>query len=723
MLRSDCPVKEIIDYIRRGGFLRDAQIEAIETYLFLKIEGRNRPLWQLFSEGFFLNGEDLSKLHISERAREVFADNSAARALFEFSRTKVAGNPSKTALPEIEKHILDNLNDVNFEQIIKDIFYGVDYPDYLFSLPMGAGKTFLMAAFIYLDLYFAQNEPENKTFAHNFIILVPSGLKSSIIPSLKTIENFNPGWVLPEPAASNIKKLITFEVLDQAKSAKKSNRARNPNAQKINEHQPFADLMGLVMVTNAEKVILDRLELDAQGRLYEQTEDEKDKAANELRNLIRKIPNLQILIDEVHHAATDDIKLRKVVNNWSASGTVNSVLGFSGTPYLSSAEKIQISDDIGLKFSQITNTVYYYPLTRAIQAFLKKPTVKPITELNSIQIVRRGVEEFYDKYNETVYGNGTTAKLAIYCGNIERLEEEIYPLLIGQMKIPVDDILKYHRGNAKYKVPKENDVEFRSLDTTLSKKRIVLLVQIGKEGWDCRSLTGVILSQKGDCPSNMVLQTSCRCLRQVDQGAFEVAGVWLNEDNAKILDKQLREEQHTSISEINKLGKAIGIETVERFSRLEYLRLPPVKFYQLKVNYNTLVIEDKVEPRQKLGKIDPERFRRNAMIIERGLSANEVRSREFLQTERGDRANLRRWLFDLGKSSFGAVPLRSLLELEDVLAPVFDKITYGEDGSVYFNELYSLDELAARVRLAFHQKRELQTVKRSNPEKRRIASC
>lgn len=27
---------------------------------------------------------------------------------------------------------------------------------------MGAGKTFLMSAFIYLDLYFAMNEPYNK---------------------------------------------------------------------------------------------------------------------------------------------------------------------------------------------------------------------------------------------------------------------------------------------------------------------------------------------------------------------------------------------------------------------------------------------------------------------------------------------------------------------------------------------------------------------------------
>ena len=89
-------------------------------------------------------------------------------------------------------------------------FYGVSYTDYLFSLPMGTGKTYLMAAFIYLDLYFAGNEPSNPAFAHNFIILAPSGLKSSIVPSLKTIQRFDPSWVIPEPAASSLKRQISF---------------------------------------------------------------------------------------------------------------------------------------------------------------------------------------------------------------------------------------------------------------------------------------------------------------------------------------------------------------------------------------------------------------------------------------------------------------------------------------------------------------------------------
>lgn len=699
--------------------MRDAQTEAIEVYLYLKIQGQNKPLWQLLCEAHLLSNDDLTKLHISQSARETFEQNSAARALFELSRTKVNGEAARPLLPNLERYLLDNVEHLSCEKMVKDIFYGVEYTDYLFSLPMGAGKTFLMAAFIYLDLYFARNEPENRIFAHNFIILVPSGLKTSIIPSLKTIERFDPSWILPEPAAGNTKRLIRFEILDQPKSAKKSNRARNPNAQKVSRHQPFTDLMGLVMVTNAEKVILDRLELDAQQHLYEQTEDEKDRAANELRNLIGKVPNLQILIDEVHHAATDDIKLRQVVNRWSAGGTVNSVLGFSGTPYLSSAEKIQVNDEVDLKFTQITNTVFYYPLKRAIQSFLKKPTVKPITQLNSTQIVRRGVREFYERYRATVYGDGTRAKLAIYCGNIERLEEEIYPLLAGEMGIPKEEILKYHRGNANYKITKQDEIDFASLDTPLSKKRVVLLVQIGKEGWDCKSLTGVILSQKGDCPTNMVLQTSCRCLRQVVRGEHETAGIWLNEENANILDKQLKEEQHTSIAEINSLGGGAEAEMVERFARVEHLKLPSVDFYQLRVSYDTLIV-DEVEPRDKLKAIDARELHRNAAIIERGMSAGDIRSREFLQTERGERANFRDWLSEIGKGSFNAVSFADLRKYESELRPLFDEITYEEEGERYFNDLYELDEMAARVRLSFHQRRTLQTSSEIVPKDARM---
>jgi len=708
IISDTCTVKPLFEHMNRNGNLREAQIQALLVYLFLKIEGGNKPLSTLFSENFFGQDEDLSNLNINQNLRNVLENNHTAKALFDLSRTPIKsnGNGKKTRttlFPDLEQYIIKNPDKIDYETVSKSLFYGVEYPDYLFSLPMGAGKTFLMAAFIYLDLYFALNEPDNPIFAHNFLILAPSGLKSSIIPSLRTIERFDPSWILPEPAASNIKRMIKFEILDQPKSAKKSNKARNPNAQKISGYQPFDTLMGLVMVVNAEKVILDRLELSDSHELIEKNEDEKDRLANELRNIICKIPHLQIHIDEVHHAATDDIKLRQVVNKWSENGSINSVLGFSGTPYLGTGETIKISDEIQLKFTQITNTVFYYPLTKAVKKFLKKPRVEQTSGLTSIQIIERGVKDFLKTFGNTVYSNGSIAKLAIYCGGkIARLEEEIYPYLVGTMKIKPEEILKYHQKSTK-----EAETDFNSLDTPLSKKKIILLVQIGKEGWDCRSLTGVILSQKGDCPTNMVLQTSCRCLRQVDKESNETAVIWLNEENAKSLDKQLKEEQHTSIQELSSLGKDGDPVMTPRFSRMDYLKLPEIDFYQLNVEYETIVTDQEAEPEKTISQINSKNHFDTAVIVERGLSKDDLTKKDLLDKIEGDRADFDRWIFDIARESMGSLNSGSLYQYEKHLSAIFTAVTYEKANYRVFNDLFRHDEIKSRIRLAFHKHREL----------------
>lgn len=53
-LASDsCTVKGVIDYIEKTGQMRDAQTEAIKTYLFLKIACGCKPLAELFRQGAF----------------------------------------------------------------------------------------------------------------------------------------------------------------------------------------------------------------------------------------------------------------------------------------------------------------------------------------------------------------------------------------------------------------------------------------------------------------------------------------------------------------------------------------------------------------------------------------------------------------------------------------------------------------------------------------------
>jgi hypothetical protein len=700
---DDCTIRDLIKYIRDKGHLRDTQIEAIETYLFLKIQWQNKPLWQLFSEGFFTNGTDLAKLDINQIAREYLTQNKNAFALFDFARQK---NGNGTYIPELEKLIKANPASLDYDTIIKSIFYNVNYADYLMSLPMGAGKTFLMAAFIYLDLYFADNEPENKAFAHNFLVLIPSGLKSSIVPSLKTIENFDPSWVLPEPSASNLKKLLKFEVLDEQKTAKKSNKARNPNAQKVNACLP--NPFGQVFVVNAEKVILESFTFNAQTEL-ELDEEEKD-TTNDLKRLFGQIPNLSILIDEVHHAATDDIKLRQAVNYWHSKGNITTVLGFSGTPYLQSAEKIK-AGDYEFKFSQITNTVYYYPLVTAIRKFLKTPTVKIGQNLDRFQIIKQGIEDFDTQYKNKVYENGTIAKVAIYCSNIEVLEEEVYPFLTGVLKINPNEILRFHKGNKAHPQPEGSELEFRSLDLPISKKRYILLVQVGKEGWDCPSLTGVILSQKGDSPQNMVLQTSCRCLRQVDKDKEETALIWLNKDNADTLNKQLKQEQNTSIEELNSTKRTGKPETIDRHSRMDFLQLPKVDFYQMKVTYQAIDEEETPNTKAKLKALlkNIDNFKASALITTSDIANIDTGEIDVINETGIAFANFNQWLFEISRESFGLISEAQLHQYDSELNEIFETVSYEKEGQRFFNELYDLHTIQSKIRLAFSIKRDLQT--------------
>ena len=697
--------------------MRDAQIEAIKTYLFLKIECGNKPLWRLFTEGDFLS-LNLDNMSLTAKARLVLETDKAAASLYEYAC--LSDEKGNAAAPTLKKYIEDNPDTIDYVAVFKKLFYDVAYPDYIFSLPMGAGKTYLMAAFIYLDLYFSLNEPDNPSFAHNFMILAPSGLKASIIPSIKNIQDFDPTWILPNPTASQIKNEIQFEVLDAQKTAQKSNLVKNPNAQKINSHLTSNEVRGLVAVTNAEKVILDKLDKDKSPSLLSDKEKKEFEISNELRSIVGKIPHLSIFIDEVHHASDGDIKLRQVVNQWTETETFNSVLGFSGTPYLSTAESVKVGLDLSLKNKNLSNVVYYYPLIEGVGNFLKSPTIK-VADGGYETIIRKGVIEFLDTYGNLVYSNGTCAKMAIYCGRIDNLEENIYPIvaeLISKFGLnPADAILKYHGGNKEYSVPESAAVEFASLDTNLSKVKIVLLAQIGKEGWDCKSLTSVILPQKGACPQNMVLQTSCRCLRQVVKNNKEAALIWLNEDNAKMLNRELDKQQNTSIEELNKGGNAKRY-TLQRFSRMEKLRVPPIDFFQLKVSYLTLVLEDKLNTAKELQREDIYSISGLQLIQQQNLKGEiEDKSTELLQDDESGKAiTFNSWLHLICKESFRTLHIAQLKKYTTPLQAIFDTITEFRDGIRILKGEYNQMQVRANVRRAFIPHRSIDVKEEVIPE-------
>lgn len=729
---SDCTVLYLVDYIYQRGMLRDAQIDAIKTYLFLKIACQGKPLWQLFAEGEF-NETDVDAEEINAEARDVMTKNPAALALYQYSRQK--DRNGKQIAPELELFIRHHAREIDYEKVLKDIFYQVTYSDYLFSLPMGAGKTYLMAAFIYIDLYFAQNEPHNPIWAHNFLILAPSGLKSSIVPSLRSIQNFDVTWLFPTATAMQLKRLVKFEILDEQKSARKSNVIRNPNAFKINQHWEGGTMMGLVAITNAEKVILDRWEeKDKDPNCFSDDERRQLEVANELRNMIGKIPSLSIFIDEVHHASDGEIKLRQVVTEWATLGcNFCNVLGFTGTPYLEKAEKVTLGGSFNIKNTNITNVVYFYPLMEGIDNFLKRPEVK-FTDHDMLTIVRSGVHEFLDKYKDTTYADGTCAKLAVYCGQIPTLEEEIYPLvseIVTEYGLnPAEVILKRHKGSnsskagaRKYAEPEGSEAAFAMLDSPTSKIRIVLLVQIGKEGWDCKSLTGVVLPHEGACPKNMVLQTSCRCLRQVVRGEQEKALVWMNRWNADKLNKELKQQQNITLQEFSKKPEPAK-KRIERFSRMDKQQVPPIDFFQLKVEYETQVIEEQPDTATLLADEILKQKANRSLVYVQDFEGNMLDYEE-LRKENGESFTFHWWLQKIAKESMGALSMKDLKPYEAQLHKLFDEITIADEQDGEYrteNTEYDHYQIRANIRKAFVPKRDFRISEEVVPDTATILS-
>ena len=729
---SDCTVLYLVDYIYQRGMLRDAQIDAIKTYLFLKIACQGKPLWQLFAEGEF-NETDVDAEEINAEARDVMTKNPAALALYQYSRQK--DRNGKQIAPELEQFIRHHAREIDYEKVLKDIFYQVTYSDYLFSLPMGAGKTYLMAAFIYIDLYFAQNEPHNPIWAHNFLILAPSGLKSSIVPSLRSIQNFDVTWLFPAATAMQLKRLVKFEILDEQKSARKSNVIRNPNAFKINQHWEGGTMMGLVAITNAEKVILDRWEeKDKDPNCFSDDERRQLEVANELRNMIGIIPSLSIFIDEVHHASDGEIKLRQVVTEWATLGcNFCNVLGFTGTPYLEKAEKVTLGGSFNIKNTNITNVVYFYPLMEGIDNFLKRPEVK-FTNHDMLTIVRSGVHEFLDKYKDTTYADGTCAKLAVYCGQIPTLEEEIYPLvseIVTEYGLnPAEVILKRHKGSnsskagaRKYAEPEGSEAAFAMLDSPTSKIRIVLLVQIGKEGWDCKSLTGVVLPHEGACPKNMVLQTSCRCLRQVVRGEQEKALVWMNRWNADKLNKELKQQQNITLQEFSKKPEPAK-KRIERFSRMDKQQVPPIDFFQLKVEYETQVIEEQPDTATLLADESLKQKANRSLVYVQDFEGNMLGYEE-LRKENGESFTFHWWLQKIAKESMGALSMKELKQYEAQLHKLFDEITIADEQDGKYrteNMEYDHYQIRANIRKAFVPKRDFRISEEVVPDTATILS-
>ena len=256
------------------------------------------------------------------------------------------------------------------------------------------------------------------------------------------------------------------------------------------------------------------------------------------------------------------------------------------------------------------------------------------------------------------------------------------------------------------KVTTNDDLrEFKQLDTEGSQKQFILLVNKGREGWNCRSLFGVGLFRQPKSKI-FVLQATMRCLRSITE-AQHTGQVFLSNDNLEILNDELQQNFRITADELQDAAKdkeRVQIRVVE----------PQVKIKLVRVRKQYTMCEKELAPGQTLV---PERLEKTAWsaLVEKyrlietqqeGLTPAQAAlakaSRTFDLTDRREKqvfspltlvAEIARYL------NRGPVDVENLLETttdktEELVAMVneFNELLYAEIIPRLFRQLYDLDE-------------------------------
>ena len=234
-----------------------------------------------------------------------------------------------------------------------------------------------------------------------------------------------------------------------------------------------------------------------------------------------RLPQLGVYVDEAHHLFGADLEkqirssgpnktsLRDTINLLAANTSIVACSNYTGTPYV--------------KNQLLPEVVYAYGLRESIwNGFLKDADPLGYENVKSDEFLTDVVTRFWQRYGGRTYED-LNPKLAIYAAGVEEAATEVRPALekiLATLGIPASRIL-LNVGDTKY--TKDEDIRnFNNLDVPGSEgneKQFIILVEKGKEGWNCRSLFGVALFRNPQSKI-FVLQATMRCLRSIVVAPF-----------------------------------------------------------------------------------------------------------------------------------------------------------------------------------------------------------
>ena len=672
------------------AFLRKPQFEALEIYVFLKEFLGNAKVEEIFKAWYERSGK------FEGRKFGSFL-GTAGQEMFEFGESD-----------ELE---------LNSYKVLFDNMRGNSrvYPNYIFALTMGTGKTILMATCIFYEFLLGNKFEKDARYCHNALVFAPD---KTVLHSLKEIESFDLTRVVPPEYVNFLTTHLRFHYLEEAGTSLDTlDRSRFniivSNTQKIilkrqrKEKTSVDKLFGATGETlSATGVYADAADLYN----FDQPEEEGELTTNQRFEKLRRLEQLGIYVDEAHHAfgkalAKDmgvgaketDTSLRTTIDilaaSLNAAGTrVVACYNYTGTPY------------VGREV--LPEVVYAYGLKEAIEkAYLKKVVLHGYGNTRTDEFADIAIDAFL-KESGSLRPEGLLPKLAFFAATIDELTQELRPAVeraLLKHGIPTSRIL-VNVGDEK--LTTNDDIrEFNRLDTEGSEKQFILLVNKGREGWNCRSLFGVGLFREPKSKV-FVLQATMRCLRAIGE-AQHTGHVFLSDDNLNILNDELQQNFRISVDDLQKTGtdkERVEVRVVE----------PPVKIRLVRVRKQYQMREKQPVPGEKLV---PERADREAWnkltekyrLIEtqqEGLTAADAArasgSRTFDLTARRERrtfspmtlvAEVARYL---NLSPLGVEQLLdSTKEGTDELVAMtneFNELLYDEIIPRLFRQLYDLDE-------------------------------
>src|SRR3989344_3902779 len=477
----------ILKYNQRIGFLHKPQVEAFETYVYLKEIVGNKPTVEVVKSLFTSERDLILSLGLSEK--------EAFDLAYDKDRSK------------------------KIESLLQKQYNGIDYANQVYALTMGAGKTILAALFMLYDFVLSSYHPNDKRFGKNALVFAPD---TTIIESLKEIKTFDYSRVLPKEYL-NIVLNIKFHYLETPETPL----------------QPIGNYN--VIVSNSQKIILKTRHAENNKlRLFRDESYLKNKAIENRRlQAIRELHNLIVFVDEAHHSFGTTLegtlkKTKETINYIHREGKTPlvGVVNLTGTPYINN--------------KMIADVVFHFGLKQGIErGILKQVRFFEYGNVKTGEFIEDVISKFWNEYGENRLEN-KLPKIAFYAASISDLQKELRPKLekiLAERGISLDKVLEYHTE------AEENKEEFLNCDTIDSKKQFILLVGKGTEGWNCRSLVACALYRKPKS-AIFVLQSSTRCLRSIGDNST-IGSIFLSEENYRILDKELKQNFDTNIEELS----------------------------------------------------------------------------------------------------------------------------------------------------------------------------